>query len=122
MENEQVEYRAVEFPAVGGYRAGSDGSVDGRWVRRGRGAWCIGEVWRPLKQGVYKGGYRRVRLHNAGLHLVNRIVCAAFHGPPPSPKHEASHLDDDPANNRADNLAWETREENQARRDRKRHV
>ena len=46
---------------------------------------------------------------------VSRVVCSAFHGPQPSP--EASyvlHLDDDPLNNRPENLSWGTQSENLA--------
>lgn len=45
-------------------------------------------------------------------HRVNRIVCLAFHGEPPSPLHQAAHLDGNRANNCADNLAWKTPQEN----------
>ena len=44
--------------------------------------------------------------------LVNRLVCEAFHGPPPFPKAEALHLDNDRKNNRASNLKWGTHAEN----------
>ena len=43
-------------------------------------------------------------------HLVHRLVAQAFLAPPPSEKHtQVNHIDGDPANNRADNLAWVTR-------------
>jgi len=37
---------------------------------------------------------------------VARLVCLAFHGPRPSERHVAKHLDGDPLNNSATNLAW----------------
>ncbi len=40
--------------------------------------------------------------------MVSRCVCAAFHGPALSWRHEAAHLDGNPANNRPRNLAWAT--------------
>lgn len=43
---------------------------------------------------------------------VHLLVCEAFQGPRPSPVHEVRHLDGDPLNNRADNLAWGTKQEN----------
>lgn len=46
--------------------------------------------------------------------FVNRLVCAAFHGPEPFPRADARHLDGNPANNRPENLAWGTRKENMA--------
>jgi len=45
---------------------------------------------------------------------VSMLVCEAFHGPRPSPKHECMHLDEDAKNNRPQNLAWGTRFENQS--------
>jgi len=45
---------------------------------------------------------------------LNRAVCSAFHGNPPTDKHEAAHLDGNPLNNRPDNLAWKTPKENSA--------
>lgn len=44
---------------------------------------------------------------------VHRQVCIAFHGQP-DPGMHARHLDDDPMNNRADNLAWGTPKQNAA--------
>lgn len=44
--------------------------------------------------------------------LVHRLVCEAFHGPPPSPTSEANHKDLNKHNNRADNLEWNTGSEN----------
>lgn len=51
--------------------------------------------------------------------LVSRLVCEAFHGAPPTAKHEAAHWDRDVFNCRADNLRWATPAENQD--DKKRH-
>lgn len=45
---------------------------------------------------------------------VHRLVCEAFNGPAPE-RTEVSHLDGDSLNNVADNLAWETHEENMQR-------
>ena len=44
---------------------------------------------------------------------VHRLVCEAFHGPPPFPEAVVMHLDEDPSNNRPSNLRWGTRKENQ---------
>jgi hypothetical protein len=66
---------------------------------------------------VDKNGYRRVsiweppdRLH-LGLHV---LVCKAFNGPPPFSGALVRHLDGDPLNNVASNLAWGTHRENAA--------
>lgn len=44
--------------------------------------------------------------------LVHRLVCRAFHGPPPTDKHEVAHNDGDCGNNAAENLRWATHSEN----------
>lgn len=43
---------------------------------------------------------------------VHTLVCTAFHGPRPSPDHEVCHLNDNRSDNRAENLAWGTKEDN----------
>lgn len=50
---------------------------------------------------------------------VHRLVIEAFWGPPPFPDAEAAHNDGNPHHNRASNLRWATKTENQA--DRVRH-
>lgn len=47
---------------------------------------------------------------------VHRLVLEAFVGPPPSPKHHGSHMNADRSDNRLANLAWETQQQNNARR------
>lgn len=44
--------------------------------------------------------------------LVNRLVCAAFHGPAPADRPHAAHGDGNCRNNREDNLRWANRSEN----------
>ena len=57
-------------------------------------------------------GYRNARI-NGKTHRVHRLVAQAFLEPPPSDEHkQVNHIDGDPANNRADNLAWVTPLEN----------
>jgi hypothetical protein len=43
---------------------------------------------------------------------VHRLVCQAFHGDPPSPKHEVAHNDGNCSNNTSENLRWATHKEN----------
>lgn len=72
---------------------------------------------RPLVAAPNHGGYLELTLCRDGKHCqarVNRIVCAAFHGPAPSSMHHAAHIDGNRANNRADNLAWKLPVENEA--------
>jgi hypothetical protein len=68
---------------------------------------------------VGERGYRYFNATTSGKRKVlkfHRIVCEAFHGPQPSPKHVVAHNDGNPLNNRADNLRWATARENHADR------
>jgi len=64
-------------------------------------------------------GYQSVGLYFNGQKVcrrVNVLVCLAFHGTKPTPLHDAAHNDGNKLNNRADNLRWATKRENQADR------
>jgi hypothetical protein len=52
-------------------------------------------------------------------HRLHRLVCTAWHGPPPTPEHTlVNHKDRDPSNYTPGNLEWATRcENNQHARD-----
>ena len=70
---------------------------------------------RILKPWIGNHGYEAVHLVRDGVaspKLIHRLVCAAFHGPPPSPQHQAAHGDGTRRNNQATNLRWATRSEN----------
>ena len=43
---------------------------------------------------------------------VHRLICEAFHGPPPNKKSVVIHLDENSLNNKANNLKWGTQKEN----------
>lgn len=45
---------------------------------------------------------------------LQKVVCLAFHGPKPTPKHGVAHYDGNKLNNKADNLRWATATENAA--------
>ena len=66
-----------------------------------------------ITEGWDAAGYLKVGI-NGRKHRVHRLVAqAGFIPPPPSEKHEqVNHIDGNPANNRADNLAWVTPSEN----------
>lgn len=55
------------------------------------------------------GKYRSIGVH--------RLVAMAFHGAPPTPRHEARHLDGTRTNNVPSNLAWGTQRDNAADRE-----
>lgn len=72
---------------------------------------------KPLKPGVNEAGYESVSLCRDGRSYnrrVNRVICEAFHGEPPSADHHAAHNDGNRRNNRADNLRWVSGVENEA--------
>ena len=56
---------------------------------------------------VQNTGYCVVSLDGYAF-LLHRIVCAAFNGDPPSPKHEVAHNNGVRTDCRADNLRWDT--------------
>jgi len=43
---------------------------------------------------------------------VHRLVCEAFHGLPPFEDSVVMHIDDNPLNNRPENLKWASQKEN----------
>ncbi|MDO8800093.1 NUMOD4 motif-containing HNH endonuclease [Phenylobacterium sp.] len=101
---------------------------------------AVAERWRPIPGWPYEvssegrvrrvgcepliprsngKGYIRVTLCDRGAQkeeYVHRLVCAAFHGPPPTPEHEVDHENDERGCNRESNLSWSTVAANRARR------
>lgn len=71
-------------------------------------------VARPVKSTVDGNGYPKVDLHRPGRRSnmrVHVLVAAAFIGPRPDGQH-VRHLNGDPADPRAVNLAYGTRSDN----------
>jgi hypothetical protein len=100
----------VSIPGTGGaYSVCDDGTVLS-YAREAQGL--------QLKGYATPAGYRAVGLYaeeggKPQSQLIHRLVCHAFHGPPPSDQHtDVRHLNGDKADNRAENLAWGTRSEN----------
>lgn len=72
----------------------------------------------------YRTGHMRIRLYGPLGHLrgtkggwyanfyVHQVICMAFHGSPPFDGAIVRHLDDDPTNNVASNLAWGSHQDN----------
>lgn len=112
-----VSHPVAGFPA---YMVSADGRI---WTsyQKGRGG-RTGGPWRVMKPTLDRQGYRIVRLYGeAGTwkqRRVCRLVCEAFHGAP-KPSQEVRHLDGNPWNDCAINLAWGSSRENKA--DQKRH-
>jgi hypothetical protein len=117
-----IEWR--DIPGYVGYQASSDGqvrSVDrmvacaSSWkMPNGYTRLARGKVLRPAAHHSpgNSSGHLMV-MAGRGKHLsVHVAVALAFHGLPPTPKHEVLHKDGDPANNKEQNLHWGTRSEN----------
>lgn len=76
-----------------------------------------GNLPKVLKPWINNQGYPIITVFAEGKpsrKQISRLVCEAFHGPAPSPEHQAAHGDGNPANNRPGNLRWATRAENMA--------
>jgi hypothetical protein len=99
-------HRPIE--GFAGYRVGREGVVQSS---RGRGTGKdLTDGWRPLKPCRRRQGYLTVNLHRDGLkssHYVHHLVLEAFVGPRP-PGLICCHGDGDPANNRVENLRWDS--------------
>jgi hypothetical protein len=97
------------------YRASAAGrvrSVD----RRAGGRYYRGVV---LKTRLNNSGYVLVTMscdnpeHRAHTHTMQKVILTTFTGPCP-PGMQARHLDSNPENNACQNLAWGTKEQNEA--------
>ena len=94
-------------------------TVTGRELR-GLTVTAAGEVHGPSGRKLSPfpvKGYLRVNRYSRDKWIaepVHRLVCEAFHGPAPEGATQVRHLDGDPMNNHADNLAWGTYAENEA--------
>ena len=70
---------------------------------------------RVIVQRLNDKGYANVETCHEGKrkhYRVARLVCEAWHGPPPFSKAQAAHLDGNKLNNVPSNLAWTTNKEN----------
>lgn len=61
-------------------------------------------------------GSRYVGVTLGKPYYVHRVVCEAFHGAPPTPKHTVEHNDGNKRNNHKDNLCWLPMGENNKRK------
>lgn len=104
-----------QFPA---YRVSDKGWIESRW-RTGNfyNGFEVEDVWRKLRHNERPDGYLGVNLRDGyggrRRTYVHILVAELFIGPKPFPRACVRHLDGDPANNMAENLAWGTYLENE---------
>lgn len=70
-----------------------------------------------MAESISTAGYPFVSLRIQGKRKsasVHGLVCRAFHGEKPTPRHEVRHLDGTRTNSRPENLSWGTPAENEA--------
>lgn len=112
-----VEVRPI--PGFPGYYAGVDGSV---WSFRSRFGDGGRESWKQLTQGTDAYGRKTIALRPDGkqcgggrpkVRFVHQLVLLAFVGPCPEGML-ACHGNDNPADNRPENLRWDTPKANNA--------
>lgn len=101
----EIEWR--DIPGYSSYEASSLGTL-----RHKR----IGRICNFYETTTSKGTYLNSgskddasRFNSRGVHI---LICMAFHGVPPTNKHEVNHKDGNKHNNLPDNLEWVTRGEN----------
>lgn len=104
-------------PGFPDYEVSSLGRVR-RSVRPGN--WKPGVLLKPYRRtdGYVLIGLYREKRQQITCYL-HRLVCEAFHGPPPDLSYEAAHENGVSHDNRASNLAWKKRLANLA--DKRRH-
>lgn len=103
---------------VGRYAVSDLGRVKSLPRIEPRGSWTISVRGRVLRAGITSVGYPLVVLCGEGKPksvMVHRLVAQAFLGDPPS-KHEVDHRNGRRDDNRAENLRWVTRSQNNLNR------
>ena len=95
------------IPGDDGYYASPDGRIFS--TRQSK----LKEISQSIVRGYASVAIMRPGKSTGTRVYVHVLVCAAFHGPRPSPDHEVRHFPDgDRMNNSSGNLCWGTRLEN----------
>ena len=105
------------IPGLEAYEVAMSGAV--RRAAGGHGS----QAGRVIKQRQSSSGYKTVNLSMNGKVVtksVHNLVCEAFNGPRPTPKHYACHKNDISEDCRAENLYWGTPSDNARDRERNR--
>lgn len=110
-----IDASEIWKPVVG-FEGTYEVSILGVRSKRGRNGTPIA-YWRTLKPGFDTHGYRQVTLYLRGKRknfLVAHLVADAFLPPKKPTDQVLRHLNDDPTDNRIENLAWGTYSDNMA--------
>ena len=78
-------------------------------TRQYKTKWILGTETKSAKTARHK--YYGV-FYRGKNYKIHRLICEAFHGPPPDGKNVVLHLDENALNNRPENLSWGTQKEN----------
>ena len=117
MSNDHIEYRDID--GAPGYMVGSDASVWSSLKTISMG-WryglkrVAGGEWKQLVQATDTDGYKSVGIRRNGVNRQYHVHCLrleAFVGPRP-PGHIGRHKNDIKSDNRLENLAWGTQQDN----------
>jgi hypothetical protein len=74
-----------------------------------------GKILCPRKYNNGCGAiYQRISLDGGAEMGIHVAVCLAWHGYPPTHKHEVAHLDGKPSHNIPENVRWATHKENES--------
>lgn len=102
----KIKFRA--WDGSGKYVAGSDGLIYSTDFNH------TGKT-KALKGNYDKDGYHHVLMNIDGKRVyrrVHKLVAQAFHGDPPTSKHQVNHINGVRTDNRPDNLNYLTSREN----------
>lgn len=109
----------LPVPSKPGYMASSWGRIKlpEKVSRLPKGGSCIrktapryGDIARAKKGASHV--YYTIKTREHGHLKVHRLVCEAFHGPPPVDQNICLHLNENALDNRPENLRWGTQKEN----------
>ena len=104
----KVCYRTLSFMNLPEYRVGDDGSV---WSLKKTNS-SRRDSWHRMRPTAVKGGHLRVFIKPRS-YFVQRLVLMAFVGLAPAGQQCRHFPDQNPTNNRVENLRWGTVLENQ---------
>lgn len=114
-----VAFKTKTIPDFFAYRIGTDGTLWSCWERRhgkktpgNRRRWVLGSTWHKQNPGVNSRGYRQALLcptmgKKRRIVKVANLVLEAFRGPRPRGLIVCHH-NDQPTDDRLENLRWDT--------------